>query len=277
MPMSLFNNEQIMRKANKAALGQYLKNVVDCTVTLSNPSSPLIIDGGWLLYQVTSFTGFETYSDIANEYLKLVPKPEQRKVIVVFDGYKKYYRVHSSDEILFSNSKNKHELIKLLSNVFTEHGIEVHVATDDADTMLASKALNLSFNEDVEVKAEDTDILCLLIHHFTENHNEIVMTTRNGSHSISKIVNALDANIKRILLFVHSFSGCDTVSSIHGFGKVKILKKAVSFHEEGHLASLLSVRVSTNEVIEAGLSLFQHIYGDKPRHLKLSDLSATVE
>ena len=108
--------------------------------------------------------------------------------------------MHSSDEKLFSNSKNKHELIKLLSNVFTEHGIEVHVATDDADTMVASKALNLSFNEDVEVKAEDTDILCLLIHHFTENHNGIVMTTRNGSNSISKIVNALDANIKRILL-----------------------------------------------------------------------------
>ena len=117
---------------------------------------------------------------------------------------------------LFSNSKNKHKVIKLLSNVFTEHGIEVHLATDDADTMVASKALNLSFTEDVEVKAEDTDILCLLIHHFTENHlNEIVMTTRNGSHSISKIVNALDANIKRILLFVHSFSGCDTVSRIH--------------------------------------------------------------
>ena len=173
--------------------------------------------------------------------------------------------MHSSDEKLFSNSKNKHELIKLLSNVFTEHGIEVHVATDYADTMVASKALNLSFNEDVKVKAEDTDILCLLIHHFTENHNEIVMTTRNGSHSISKIVNALDANIKRILLFVHSFSGCDTVSSIHGFGKVKIMKKAVSFHEEGHYASLLSVRVSTNE---AGLSLFQHIYGDKTKALE---------
>ena len=46
MLVSLFNNEQMMRKANKAALGQYLKNVVDCTVTSSNPSSPLIIDGG---------------------------------------------------------------------------------------------------------------------------------------------------------------------------------------------------------------------------------------
>ena len=65
-------------------------------------------------------------------------------------------------EKLFSNSKNKHELIKLLSYVFTEHGMEVLVATDDADTMVANKALNLSLNEDVEVKAKDTDILCLL-------------------------------------------------------------------------------------------------------------------
>ena len=38
---------------------------------------------------------------------------------------------------------------------------------------------------------------------------------------------------------------------MHGFGKVTILKKAVSFHEEGHLASLLSVRLLTNEVIVA--------------------------
>ena len=85
---------------------------------------------------------------------------------------------------------------------------------------------------------------------------------------VCKIVNALDANIKRIELFIHSFSGSDTVSSIHGFGKVTILKMAVFFHEEGHFASLLSVRVSTNEVIAAGLSLFQNIYGDKTKALK---------
>ena len=56
-----------MRKANKAALGQHLKNVVDCTVTSSNPSSTSVIDGGWLLYQANSCTGFETNGDIANE------------------------------------------------------------------------------------------------------------------------------------------------------------------------------------------------------------------
>ena len=41
------------------------------------------------------------------------------------------------------------------SYVFTEHRIEVNVATDDADTMVASKAMNLSLNEDFEIKAED--------------------------------------------------------------------------------------------------------------------------
>ena len=43
---------------------------------------------------MTSCTGFETYGDIANEYLKLVPKPEQRKVIVVFDGYARSTKDH---------------------------------------------------------------------------------------------------------------------------------------------------------------------------------------
>ena len=41
------------------------------------------------------------------------------------------------------------------SYVFTEHRIEVNVSTDDADTMVASKAMNLSLNEDFEIKAED--------------------------------------------------------------------------------------------------------------------------
>ena len=87
-------------------------------------------------------------------------------MIVVFDGYaqstkdyehQRRIKASCSDvaiksttvctvmmKKLFSNSKNKHELINLLSYVFTEQGIEVHVATDDADTMVASKALNLS-------------------------------------------------------------------------------------------------------------------------------------
>ena len=71
----------------------------------------------------------------------------------------------------------------------------------------------------------------LLVHHFSpENHNEIVVTTRWGSFSIKHNVNQLDPKEKAILLRIHSFSGCDTVSRYFGFSKEKIFKKAVVFY-----------------------------------------------
>ena len=89
------------------------------------------------------------------------------------------------------------------------------------------------------------------------------MTTRNGSHSVTKIVNALDVNIKRILLLIHSFSGCDTVSSM-----------AVCMDLVNGKMTILKMAVSTNEVFAAGLFCSMEI---KPRHLKISDFSATIE
>ena len=60
VPMSLFDDSQMMRKANKAALGKYLKKLNDLTVTgkTSNSKGPLIIDGGWLIHQLSSFKGY---------------------------------------------------------------------------------------------------------------------------------------------------------------------------------------------------------------------------
>ena len=114
-----------------------------------------------------------------------------------------------------------------------EHGVEVIRATDNADTLIAREALNISLASDEEVQAEDTDILCLLVHHFSpEHHNEIVVTTRWGSFCIKHNVNQLDPKEKAILLRIriHSFSGCDTVSRFFGFSKEKIFKKAVVFY-----------------------------------------------
>ena len=61
------------------------------------------------------------------------------------------------------------------------------------------------------------------------------MTTRNKSHAISEIANSLDSDQMDKLPFIHSFSGCDTTSSIHSFGKEIILKKAARVYEEGYL------------------------------------------
>ena len=55
LPLSLFNNEQMLRKANKAVFGKFLKNI--CTTSKveahCNSTIPLLIDGGWLLHQIS--------------------------------------------------------------------------------------------------------------------------------------------------------------------------------------------------------------------------------
>ena len=57
--------------------------------------------------------------------------------------------------------------------------------------MVANKALNipLVIVSNVDVKAEDTDMLCLLVHHFNpERHNNIIIATKWGTFSIHEIV-----------------------------------------------------------------------------------------
>ena len=68
------------------------------------------------------------------------------------------------------------------------NGMRVHMAEDYADTMIVTTALNIAFQKDVEIKAEDTDILCLLVHHYrADHHHEMYLTTGKGTYPIKGI------------------------------------------------------------------------------------------
>lgn len=58
-----------------------------------------------------------------------------------------------------------------------EHGISVHQATGDADTLIVSVVLQIASSfislEPVAVVAEDTDILALLLFHKQHNMKDI--------------------------------------------------------------------------------------------------------
>jgi hypothetical protein len=57
--------------------------------------------------------------------------------------------------------------------------------------MVANKALNRSLVivSNVDIKAEDTDMLCLLVHFFDpERHKNIIIATKWGTFSIHEIV-----------------------------------------------------------------------------------------
>ena len=55
----------------------------------------------------------------------------------------------------------------MLSHKLTSHGINVVQAKADADTIIVKTALDIRQNQKVNVAiiADDTDILCLMIHH----------------------------------------------------------------------------------------------------------------
>ena len=62
-------------------------------------------------------------------------------------------------------------------------------------------------------------------------------------------------------MFSHSFSGCDTVSSIYGFCKVKVLNKLC--HDdapEDVIAVFNNLRSTGAEISEAGVRLFPYLY-----------------
>ena len=279
-PLSLFDHKQCMRKPNKAILGKHLKQLSD-VIEPADLNTKLIIDGGWLLYQC-SFTPGETFGSIAHKYVTYV-KNFQKDVSIVFDGYQSSPKDHdhkrratsfSSNMIishntpctiskarLLANSHNKSQLILLLSTVFTSNGIEVLIADDNADTLIVKTAIRHGQIKDVEVRAEDTDVLCLLIHHCLTAKNKVFITTSDGAHSINKIrENLTDTELKHLLIS-HSFSGCDTVSSIYGFGKVKVFKIfSRNDAPEDAFEIFNDLQACKENICRAGEILFQYIY-----------------
>ena len=127
-------------------------------------------------------------------------------------------------EKFLDNKSNKIQLIRLLAETFGRNGISVKECPDDADTSFVRAALDEARESRVEVKAEDTDIMVLLIHHAAD-HPIFLTTAKETSYDVGKIREALPDRYRKYLISVHSFSGCDTVSAISGFSKSTFLAK----------------------------------------------------
>ena len=69
----------------------------------------------------------------------------------------------------------------LLEDLFVASGIKVVLAEDDADTLIVQEALKIGTKQALEVRAEDTDILCMFVHHLSCISHDIMFTTQTGS------------------------------------------------------------------------------------------------
>ena len=239
--MSLFSEkDQLMHEGDKSTFAKLcLKDKIDLTDNSQDSDiDTVVIDGGWLLRQCTWVKGYQ-WRDIIDKYctrVKYLGK-SANNTVVVFDGYENSTKDHthrhcqkqfchdikiredmipcSTKEKFLSNSSNKSALVSMISTKLSVSNINSIFCRDDADTTIVKESLQYSFLRNVGVVAEDADILIILIHHFDINiHKEIRILTSKGHYSVNEIVNNLTSDEKLWILFCHSFSGCDTVSSI---------------------------------------------------------------
>ena len=76
--------------------------------------------------------------------------------------------------------------------------------------------------------ADDKDIVVMLVHHWQENMSEVYFLQERWSKAWSvKHASSRNKIIKEHLLFLHSWSGCDTTSAVFGKGKPKLVETLI--------------------------------------------------
>ena len=127
---------------------------------------------------------------------------------------------YTAKEKLLSNGSTKTELISKLVEELCNARILTVRCRDNADTDVVKKCLEHSLKGTVEIRAEDADTLIMLTHRYhPDKHHLLIVTTSNGSYCLKEISLSLTKKQRQYLLFCHSFTGCDAVSSLYGFSK----------------------------------------------------------
>ena len=105
--------------------------------------------------------------------------------IVVFDGYaistkdttrelrsgKMSHTIEINDGNFLPNYVNRQNFVNLLFAKLGENGFKVILCSSDADTTIVKTTFDIK-NGSVTILADDTDILCLLLHHVYIFHED---------------------------------------------------------------------------------------------------------
>lgn len=103
--------------------------------------------------------------------------------------------------------------------------IQVEVATEDADTLIVNKALQLkSKYQNVCIVGNDVDLLVLCIG-LTPVDEEMYFLKDVANNKPSMLYSSKDnISLQPFILFAHAFVGCDTTNALFKIGKRGILK-----------------------------------------------------
>ena len=162
-----------------------------------------------------------------------------------------------SKECFLLNINNKKELILVLSNSFKADSQDVFVCKGDANSKIASTALEFA-KEKKWLLWLMTQLLQLC---WKEDLKDIFFMSGNKCWSI-KDAQCRFGDIKEHLLFIHAWSGCNSTSATFGKGKpafMKLLKKSWKLQ---NVSNIMNVYWALeNDVGESAIAAFIELYG----------------
>ena len=228
--------------------------------------------------------------------------------IVVFDGYDSSAKDHcrllkspirglqidldwntpvtNQQPVFLSNPDNKSVLIGFLGDALDDTGIEVDRCRADAHVMIAQTAFTEALRgESIRLWGDDTDLMVILLHllhshsHSTDTCTCKIHMFRHSMRTtvdLSTLSKTALARTMRLILAVHAFSGCDTVSGTFGIGKTKLIKQLEDVKLCATLKPLTEVFMQYNSITDALLSaelkMLSMLYSKKQNYDYLDDL-----
>ena len=120
--------------------------------------------------------------------------------------------------------------------------------------------------------SHDTYIFVALVYHCEQDKGNVIMTTKKGPYSTTKINLALDRDLKDTPFLAHAISGCDTVAATHGVGKLKAYKKLLNSKSQRNSMRIVGKADSSiGDVIEQGELFFMQLYGKASKYAESLD------
>ena len=156
-----------------------------------------------------------------------------------------------SDFLLSKN--NKQNFLLTLGDELAKAGITVNHASGDADLPIVRTALKAAKDYPTVLIGEDTDVLVLALHHFTNEQALYFTYEPKQNQQLAEVWNI--GHKKQILgkichgiLVIHAFSGCDTTSRIDSVGKPAVLEKYRKNNQFQKLATIFWTRLQTKMI-----------------------------
>ena len=257
LPLSLFEESGFMRSNNKAGLADHIIGYLEAEPINSGESAipkscKRLLDGGALLHKLL-WNKNCTFQSILEMYKAYILKHFglAGNIHVVFDGYRSSTKDHCHSkrspfsglqidfvkdtvlqckkDLFLSNSDNKQRFVYMLGAFLESCGCTVSFSRDDADVDIVEKGIQLAKEFDTVIVGDDTDLLIMMLDRFRDimtSHDLYMFRPSSDTLlNIGQLLGVIPDKVLKCILLAHCASGCDTVSSISGIGKTRLVKQ----------------------------------------------------